>query len=366
MISDNIILNMFFVGKSKRFTRNFNKKLTDEIKLYLENRFIDNFYSYKESIFRIKYNIENLPKCPVCSKYIHLDKHNNFRTYCSYKCINLDENIKNKIKCTKFEKYGNENYVNVEKRIQTNLKKYGCKFSFSAKEVRQKCYNTKLKKYNNKYFCNQKKSEETCLEKYGVKTPLHLKSTHEKSKQTFLLKYGVEKPLQSNIFMDKFKNTCLEKYGSEYPIYCKEIYNKIDYKKIHEKAMLTKRKNHTFKDSKKEKESYNILKEKFNDLDYQYKSKEYPFYCDFYIPSLNLYIECNYHWTHGGHPYNESNIEDNKIVEIWKSKNSKYYDNAIECWTKRDVNKRNIAKQNNLNYIEFWNINELKEFINNI
>ena len=40
------------------------------------------------------------------------------------------------------------------------------------------------------------------------------------------------------------------------------------------------------------------------------------------------------------------------------------YNNAIECWTKRDVNKRNIAKQNNLNYIEFWNINELINYIN--
>ena len=26
--------------------------------------------------------------------------------------------------------------------------------------------------------------------------------------------------------------------------------------------------------------------------------------------------------------------------------------------------KRNIAQQNNLNYIEFWNMNEVKEWIN--
>ena len=36
----------------------------------------------------------------------------------------------------------------------------------------------------------------------------------------------------------------------------------------------------------------------------------------------------------------------------------------LYTWTIRDVNKRNIAKQNNLNYIEFWNINELKEWLN--
>ena len=56
---------------------------------------------------------------------------------------------------------------------------------------------------------------------------------------------------------------------------------------------------------------------------------------------------------------------DNDLVKIWKSKNTKYYDNAIQCWTIRDVNKRNIAKKNNLNYIEFWNLNELKTWIKN-
>lgn len=42
-----------------------------------------------------------------------------------------------------------------------------------------------------------------------------------------------------------------------------------------------------------------------------------------------------------------------------------YYNNAITTWTIRDVNKRNIAKNNNLNWIEFWNIDELKKWIIN-
>ena len=97
----------------------------------------------------------------------------------------------------------------------------------------------------------------------------------------------------------------------------------------------------------------------------QYKSDEYPFCCDFYIPSINLYIECNFSWTHGGHSYDKDNEEDQLILEKWKEKNTKYYDNAINTWTIRDVRKRNIAKQNNLNYIEFWNLNELKNWLYN-
>lgn len=53
--------------------------------------------------------------------------------------------------------------------------------------------------------------------------------------------------------------------------------------------------------SKSEEMSYVLLVERFgaNDILRQYKSEEYPFACDFYIKSRNIYIECNYCWTHG-------------------------------------------------------------------
>ena len=38
-----------------------------------------------------------------------------------------------------------------------------------------------------------------------------------------------------------------------------------------------------------------------------------PFACYFYIPSLDLFIECNYRWTHGGKPY-EGTEDDKQIV----------------------------------------------------
>ena len=103
-----------------------------------------------------------------------------------------------------------------------------------------------------------------------------------------------------------------------------------------------------------------------DDIIREYKSIEYPYNCDFYIKSLNLYIECNFHWTHGGHSYDSENLEDLEIIEKWKSKKSKYYNNAITTWTVRDVRKRNIAKKNNLNYIEFFDFNKAKESCQNI
>ena len=62
-------------------------------------------------------------------------------------------------------------------------------------------------------------------------------------------------------------------------------------------------------------------------------------------------------------PY-EGTEEDNIKLNKWKEKNTKFYNNAINIWTIRDVNKRNMAKQNKLNYIEFWDLNELKNWLN--
>ena len=89
-----------------------------------------------------------------------------------------------------------------------------------------------------------------------------------------------------------------------------------------------------------------------DDIIRQYKSEKYPFHCDFYIKSQDLYIECNFHWTHGEHPFNKNNEEDIKKLNEWieKSKTSKYYKNAVYVWTNLDVRKLTTLKNNHLNY----------------
>ena len=73
-----------------------------------------------------------------------------------------------------------------------------------------------------------------------------------------------------------------------------------------------------------------------------------------------LFIELNFSWTHGGHPFNKTNSEDLKTLTLWeeRSKNSDYYKNAIDVWTRRDLIKFEVAKNNNLNYKVFYNEEE--------
>ena len=129
--------------------------------------------------------------------------------------------------------------------------------------------------------------------------------------------------------------------------------------------------NNSFNKSNEENICFKLLCNKFNNIIRQYSSDLYPFNCDFYIPSINLYIEYQGSHFHHFHPFNENNINDinelNRLKKLeqeeLKIKNKTQYTQIINTWTIRDVNKRNIAKQNNLNWIEFFTIDELKEWL---
>lgn len=132
-------------------------------------------------------------------------------------------------------------------------------------------------------------------------------------------------------------------------------------KDINHKRHLTMKLNGSYLKSTQENSIYDLLCEKFtsDDVIRQYESDVYPFKCDFYIKSLDLYIEYNGHWTHNNHFYDENNKSDIDELNCWieKSKDSKYYKIAVKVWSKRDVLKREIAIKNNLNYLVFWDYN---------
>lgn len=102
---------------------------------------------------------------------------------------------------------------------------------------------------------------------------------------------------------------------------------------------------------------YNVIR--------QYKEERYPFFCDFYIKHLDLFIECNFHWTHGPCPYDAKSSKCTELLSTWeeKSKNSDYFKDAIKIWTVRDAHKISTAQNNSLNYIVLYNRDDLKQLI---
>ena len=125
--------------------------------------------------------------------------------------------------------------------------------------------------------------------------------------------------------------------------------------------------------SKVEDCSYNLLCNHFdsnNIIRQYYDKKRYPFKCDFYIKSLDLFIECHYGYRHCYEPFNENNPEHLKRLEELKEKaathknpNNNNYLQCIYQWTDLDVRKRQCAIENNLNWLCFYNVNDFEEFL---
>lgn len=123
-----------------------------------------------------------------------------------------------------------------------------------------------------------------------------------------------------------------------------------------EKSKITKQLNGTFKKSKAEDDFYRQLCLFFNysDIVRGYVDEQrYPFNCDFYIKSKDLFIEYQGHQTHGNWPYDSNNAQHIDYCNCLKSSG---YDTST--FTKRDPNKLNIAKHNNLNLILIYPRND--------
>ena len=275
-----------------------------------------------QSYYDKYYKKDNEGICPICHKQTHfLGLTKGYRTYCSKSCVKHDNAILDKMKQTCLGRYGVTNPLNREEA--------------------------------------QQRAKQTCLKKYGTENPLTNKQIRKKIKETNLIRYGTENVFASEYGKNKIKETMLQKYGENNAMRVPSIKEAFDFQHSISKGIQTKRKNGTFNTSRPEEQVYTELTSIFNEVKRNYRSDQYPHLCDFYIPQLDLYIECNFHWTHGGHWYNNDNLD------LWKqrAKESSYYKIAIGVWTKSDVKKRKDAEKNNLNYIVFWEVADLYTWI---
>ena len=301
------------------------------IKIALEN--------YSDNIMNVEIKPYNKSvihfKCNKCGGFFKKTIKKEFKPYCrkcSYEKIFLEKyGVDNPMKYSPISRKVNEN------RKNTFLAKYNVHCTFNVPSLLEKTKETKKRIYG--YECVTK--NETIKNKIKVK--LQNRSLTEKE----IAKY-------------KRKGTSLMKYGVDNPSKSPLIYNKIV-----KKGIATKKANHSFNKSSIEETVYNMLLERYDDVRRQYDNERYPFPCDFYIPCKDLFIECNFHWTHGKIAFNPNNTSHLEKLHKWREKaeSNKYYKIAIDTWTVRDVNKRQIALNNNLNYKEIFSKSEIASLI---
>ncbi len=108
-----------------------------------------------------------------------------------------------KVKATKLERYGDENYNNMDKNKITKSEIYG-----------------------DENYNNREKAKETMLNLYGKEHAMQAKEIYERQQATMLKNYGVTSPLKNDDIKKKWMATNLEKYGYEFPGQSEDIKKK--------------------------------------------------------------------------------------------------------------------------------------------
>lgn len=238
------------------------------------------------------------------------------------------------------------------------------------------------------------KMKQTCQERYGTdfwtqcdegRTALHEKMSSDEMRAKIVAGYKAAYGMhymqteqgreRARSYIDderreKMLASLTARYGVPYVVLTDE-----ERAEMLQKSWQTKRRNGTFNTSKPEDTLYGLLCDIFgeDDVEKQYVDDErYPFHCDFYIKSQDLFIELNAHWSHGGHWFDETDPDDITLLEKWKErakeKGSSYYHQAIIVWTQRDLLKREFAEENELNYVVFWknDLSDAREYLSRI
>jgi len=169
-----------------------------------------------------------------------------------------------KLKQTKMERYGDENYVNIEKSKQTKMERYGDENYVNVEKNKQ----TKMERYGDENYNNREKFKVTNMKLYGVKYPIQSLFFKDKQKNTFLERFGGI-GLQSPELKEKIYATNLSKYGYEVAIQNKDVIENLKrtwYDKIYDLLINTDR-------------LENKVKPLFSKEEYLGSKEEYKFLC---------------------------------------------------------------------------------------
>ena len=218
------------------------------------------FCGNEKSISYKLYNrsIKNHEKFACCKKCSSLRNKDILYNKYGVENISMVPYVKEKIKKTNFEKYGNEVYMKSEegmdkiknsfiekykvdnpqkdkiirdKTKKTNLEKYGHECSLESEDIKEKKKKTNLRKYGyespSKSIDVKNKMIETNILRYGGNSPMCDDVIKFKSRVTILKNYGVDSPLKSELIRTKIKETNLKIRGVEYPTQCDDVKLKV-------------------------------------------------------------------------------------------------------------------------------------------
>ena len=288
-----------------------------------------------EQLYIIKYDLKDIPLCPVCGKKLRFisfsrgyAKHCN--TICARKDIHTKEKYFDTIKKKQLAKNSIHDFSEINNENDRIILSMFC--------LSNGHFDGNKSKYENKWC--QKHKDAVNYVKYRWKCP-----KDSIIENVYRIKYNLQvkptcivcgSPVRFISFSlgyaevcshscsnkrtrtkNKYRETSLLKYGVEHHLQNKEIRNKIKQTYLrHISSTFFNDKITTF-ESKFEKyvkslllQLYSNVKQYYYDDRYANPRNNYHWQCDFYIPDIDLFIECQGFCSHGGHPYNKLDNND--------------------------------------------------------
>jgi hypothetical protein len=265
------------------------------------------------------------------------------------------------------------------KIVSTNIEWYGETFASKTEECKEKSKKTNIEKYGYEHTGQvpefREKVKETCRERYGGDAPTCSPVVQAKVQQTLLERYGGGIYLDKNI-KEHFNNTMIKLYGAPWAAQCPEILHKqhltniekygcaipfhTEQAKLNAKSSEAKQKRHqtmknnkTYSTSKPEEECYRLLCLKFDEQDIERQKTLFKWPIDFYVKSINTYVQFDGIYWHG---------LDRDIEIIKEFKNPR--DKVIYRKYCNDQEQNKYAQDNNIKLIRVTSIQELKQQFN--
>lgn len=369
---------------------------------YLDNRYND--LSFNENLFeilyRIKHKIEKNPGCKICGKNVSfLGFTHGYAHTCCRSCMGSYEH-----------KINLENHKYENDRLN-KLKIRRPELFYDWSKISEQNDNWILKnfiRFNRTHICPDTNKLDTGL---WTKNPInkdivnYIKNRFTNSlnieENLYWLYYKIDKRpvcpvcggyLKFNKFISGYQRVCSHSCANLHPDTKEKLINTFNERygvssymltdDFRKKSKITIKKrnkenyynkpysNVTYYSSKGEQKIFSILKPIYPDLLQYYRDKRYSnprtnycWECDFYIPSLDLFIEYQGFRTHGPHPYNKNCVEDQlRLEKLQKQLNNinlsngsrELLKNDISVWTKKDVYKRYIAQKNGIKLLEIY------------
>lgn len=243
--------------------------------------------------------------------------------FCSRKCqndarVDVTSDYSKSIRETLVQKFGSVGVLCDErirnKYTQTSLNRYGTEHPSSSPTVREKLSKSLINANVERGDQFLQKRKESNLLRYGVEFPSQNELIKAKVALTFKQRYG-GRLNQSSTIKSKIQDTMKIRYG---------VTNPMQNSTIVEKNLRTRMINSTKSwSSHIENEFYICLCKRFGELDVLRQVRVFEFRPDFYIRSIDTYVEFDGVYWHGldrtQEQLRESNsIRDKSILKKWQ------------------------------------------------